>query len=268
MGQTRAKAIFGRRKGLTVVDVVVLLVVLLVLGAIAVVFFLPPSGGRGPHLEMFNSTQLRGIHQGMFTYAQSNRVSGSDGFFPGLDENGDVAPPFAPGPDHEFGSGGREGTYPQHRFAVLLNGGFFAPEYLINPKEYKAGKATAEIGTEVTPANFSYALLRLDVAGRIGAWAETSNSIEAVMSDRMVGSLADPYSVWTGPGSGVWEGTVVMNDGSANYTTSPVVSNSRFGDGPLLSNDNLFIDETIPEGIQGHNALMVYATDSDYENQK
>ncbi len=249
-----------RSHGLTLLEVIAgaLAVVLLGLG---LWFWLQPVRTRG-HPRMTNSTQLRGIHQGMVTYSQDNKVSTTDGFFPGLDASGQLhTDPIEPG-ETTFGSGGTHGGFPQYRYALMLNKAYFTPEYMVTPKD-RGTKSLVVPGQDVTSANYSYAFLQLDTDERRGEWAETINSQAIVAGDRLLGSVTRPESIWTEPGSGQWEGTVVSNDGSTNFISEvddtgnmpPVATNTRYSQQSLNEKDHLFIAEGDAD------AAMVYATD-------
>jgi hypothetical protein len=244
------------------------LVVVLMIIALLIGILLPLIGSmHKPARGVTNSTPLRGIHQGFYSLAQDNGPTESAHYFAGLDADGRGVEPIVAGPK-TYGSAGLPGSYPAARFAMLLNGGYVSPEYLVKPIELGGGKTLAVPGTDVTVSNFSYALLRLDTPGRRSEWRTTDNPRAAVGCDRLVGSIADPYSVWTGPGSRKWEGQYVTNDVIATTIPDMTVPYTRFGSGPIVTLDHLFIDETSPAEMKGNNAVMVYATNSDHENQK
>jgi hypothetical protein len=163
-----------------------------------------------------------------------------------------------------------DGGYPAYRFAVILDTGNLPPRNAIHPAEADI-KQEAVPGAEVTTANFSYAMLRLDAEGRLAEWRETINPDAPVLSDRMIGTVASPQSVWTQPGEGRWAGHVIFNDGRAEWidAASPVIRNTRYGDGATVAVDHLFMpDDADAKGNTDTNAAMVFATDRDHENQK
>jgi predicted Zn finger-like uncharacterized protein len=217
---------------------------------------LPALGvARTTARKMTNSTQQRGIHQGMVTFAQGNKTPTGDGFYPGLDRNGNTLTDPLTG----VYTANPDGRDPAYRYALML-GMYFTPDYMISPMD--GGTKTPAWGGQLTSANYSYAMLDISESarGRRGEWKETINSSAVVLSDRNTGSPNAPSSIWSGT-PGEWEGTVTMNDGSATWLTyfdmttglpAPIVQNTRYADGPINTTDDLFKDET-----NGDDALMI-----------
>lgn len=232
-----------RCTGFTVIDLMAVGVVVMILVVLVLVALPMFSGGRrGPAREMMNNTQLRGIHQGFVTWAQSNKRGGNDGYFPGLDGSGDV---IADGP--LTGHSG-DGTVPAAAMWMMLDGNFFTPEYMINPADAHAVEllipATGPV-PPVTHENFSYAFQSL--AGHPaerGEWKETLNTAAPVAGDRAIGTgPADISSVWTKLGSGDWRGGLVKNDNSTSFDTNRMLADTRYGGEPVNPIDDLFEDD-------------------------
>jgi type II secretory pathway pseudopilin PulG len=240
-----------------IVGVVLSVVVLLI------AILLPALGAsqRTAH-RMQNSTQLRGIHQGMVIFAQSNK-----GYFPGMNASGDI---LADGNATGFSG---HGNTPQARFWIMLDGDFITPEYLISPSETQA--IVEYMGTgPVASDNYSYAQLgygiagdartdprtgeqsyavSMDTQGRAMEWRETLNSQAVVLSDRNVGgdASANVQSIHADePGN--WRGSILWNDNHVGFENTHVVE-TKYGSGSRNLADNLFDDD----GTNGYDALMV-----------
>ena len=243
----------ARRTGFTIVDAMAAGVVLLL--AVVLVGLLLPwlNTGHPISREMQNSTQLRGIHQGMFTYAQSNKTGGGDGFYPGLDAAGLSIPVGVPTPMgvHDPASGltgyaaaasdrvlpGEMNAGPARGFLVTafaeLAAGDFLPgggtAYFLNPADTVKAEFNPKSGAPLTAANISYTVLDVSrgdggVHPLMAEWKETLSTQAILLADRAVGDGSDPLtrsSVWTTPGSGDWWGGVVRNDGSTSFEVSP-----------------------------------------------
>lgn len=254
-----------------------LLVVISII-ALLIGILLPALGAaRKSARQMANNTQLRGIHQGMFTFAQSNK-----GWYPGIGSDGqpliglgDIAHTTDSGSTYNTTS---FGVHPLRRLAVMLESGFFPPEYILNPaddaKELPDINSTATAGT-VTVDNYSYSMSEISLhnvgaAGSGGTWnsaapdptwrpsprglewQDTANTEAIVMSDRAINDAGAPgvdnatlgiinyHSVWTEAGAGEWQGAVQRNDGSASFSTTPDGFDTRYGNSSRVQNDNLF----------------------------
>ncbi|MEM9250925.1 MAG: DUF4190 domain-containing protein [Planctomycetota bacterium] len=261
-----------------------LLIVPLLIG-----IMLPALGAarRTAH-QMQNNTQVRGIHQSMVMYAQSN-----NGQFPGLDGAGNVtldsATPYA---------GGANGGHPAERLEALLDGNYFTGEYAIAPTE--PGLVPWQ-GGQVNEDNYSYAMLRIahgntgdltwrkpagepqpDAYGRlieplsdtVQEWSETLNPNAPVLGDRNTGADATTQasSIHTQLNSGDWRGSVGFNDNHVVFETTQELT-TQLGNGPVndwpTGIDNLFIDhDGAPLSGNGvANAAWVYSDAVTYVNQ-
>lgn len=223
---------------LSAVAVILSVVFLLLIQAIA------PAPRIHSH-KMTNSTQLRGIHQGLVTHAQSNK-----GYFVGLDSKGNLV----------------NGTV-EYRFQKLLESNFFWPEYTISPSEtanvvpwVEPANSDADVAVTITPANYSYAMLDMDKpGGRQAEWYETLNTQAIVLGDRNTSTSANkPTSIHYG--TGPWKGSVVWNDNIVGFEQSHIQStayaNPLPGGSPyLFPQDNLF-------HAAGHDdAWLIYSGD-------
>ena len=259
-----------RHAGLTVVDVVILCVVLLLLAGLLLPMLNP---GKRMHPTLQNSTQLRGIHQGMFIFAQSNKIGGRDGFYPGLDAQGrsipvadaipaeDLAasadvPGYATEPLDHVLRGEMNTTQTQglitRVFAELAAGDFIpagSTSYFINPEDRVKTQYEPGEGKAFTAANVSYTVLDLsrhdgEAYPLMPEWKESINTHAIILADRSIGDGSAPAtrsSVWTEPRSGRWRGSVCRNDGSTSFEAEPGGEDLglRYGDLNFENGDTL-----------------------------
>lgn len=205
-----------------------------------------------------NATQLRGIHQGLVTWANSNKE-----FFPGMDSRGNIIENSL----EDTGNSG-DGDTAEARYWLMMNGDFFTPGYALNPVDTRAVEAVSTqrgpMGT-VTHDNYSYAML--DIAGdapdRHSEWSQTLNTQAIVLSDRNCSDLneEEPFSVWD---QEAWAGHILWNDNHVEYTADPI-QETRYGSGDLNVDDNgdSFDDLFTIDTNDGADALMTFSKDED-----
>ena len=201
-------------RGFSLIEALVLIVVLLMLMSLV----MPTSyASRTTSRKMQNATQLRGIHQGMVIYAQSNRE-----WYPGLK------------PD---GTNGNLSV--GNRLLLLLDIDAFTPEYIINPHEY-GSKTEWQPSTPLTTDHYSYAMLQVpDKGARRDEWRETLNTQAVVLSDRNTGTADAPTSIFS-------DGTAVRSSSSgrgfscscSSRQTSQSSYNYTGWAGGVVRNDN------------------------------
>jgi hypothetical protein len=214
-------------KGITRVEVMVIVAILGVL----IGLLLPALGAaRRTARSPQQSTQIRGIGQGHILFSQGN-----NGYYAGLTREGKLAEALPPVDGKSWGADKKLGSL---SFAILLNGNFFTPGYMINPAETNTAIQAQATPGRVTPNNYSYAVSRavdpLADDGRIAEWRDNTNTEAVVVSDRVLksgheteyGEVVAPNlrrSIWTTT-DGDWRGSVVFGDNSITFLTTSVTA--------------------------------------------
>ncbi|MEM9414579.1 MAG: hypothetical protein AAGA29_03755 [Planctomycetota bacterium] len=225
---------------------------------------------------MQNSTQLRGIHQGLVTFANSNKEK-----FPGLDAKGNIlADSLA-----DTGLSG-DGDTVEARYWILLTANYFTPEYAISPRETDplVTEYDGDISLNPKPVvwdsqtrHYSYAMLSIDgtpgqppsASGRYAEWQQSLNTQAIVISDRNTGPNATTgiHSVHSNT-PGDWKGSVLWNDNHVAFEQSHYFE-TRYGTGAAFLDtgngdadlDHLFIQDNDPNGNPGNDAFMIHDGD-------
>jgi len=252
------------------------LLVVIVLVMVVVAFNVPvDAAARRTARRMQNSTQLRGIHQGLVTFANSNK-----NIMAGLNSKGEI---LANGEEATGNSG--DGDTVQARFWILLEGDFMTPEYIISPSEtadvneadWDRQNGIETLEWDNNTKHYSYAMLGIkgvagelpdaNFAGRAAEWRQTLNSQAIVLSDRNTGDNAtnQVQSIHTDD-RGEWTGSVLWNDNHVGFENTQYFetkyANGRLHDGQFgQGSDNLYSSEPDPDGNVGFDALMVIAGD-------
>jgi prepilin-type N-terminal cleavage/methylation domain-containing protein len=273
------------RKAFTLIELLVVISII----ALLIAILLPAlSSARQSARQMQSSTQMRGIHQGMFAYAQENKS-----WYPGVDASGQ------PLEDGTIGHSTSNSTYRNgglgvnhaRRLAVMLETDYFPPEYIISPGDGTRTLPDINIttGENVGTGNSSFSMLEITFmanttqswvpvrqtqewqASRRGReWQDTGNSDAIVMSDRAIadsgtsGRVTDPtvvnfHSIWTEQNSGTWSGSALRNDGSVTFGNSADDFTTSYSQGPTYKNDHLFHDAAPINGTRNANARLVYS---------
>lgn len=224
-------------------------VLLCVMIAIAVIMpILSPRGQGAPAAQ--NHLQLRGIHQGLIIYAQTNK-----GYYPGLDSNGDNASYELDWSEwlQEGGPSIRAGLEVQNRFAMLLANYYLTPEYLISPFEADVNVVPWDTASPFTTQHYSYAMLQVpeEDGGRRGEWRETLNPQAIVLSDRNTGTASQPSSIHVDGGE-AWAGSVLWNDNHVGFESVDTFE-TKYADGDPNESDRLFAT------TGRHDAFMLHA---------
>ncbi|MBX2851478.1 MAG: hypothetical protein KTR15_07020 [Phycisphaeraceae bacterium] len=219
-----------RQNSFNIVGLAVALLCVIVFATIAVAVS-EANRRTGPRIFQ-QSTQLRGIHQSLVTYANSN-----ENWFPGIDELGEDARITV-----------------EQRFQILIEEDYFTPEYAISPSETEdvtEWDAHEDGKDPITAKNYSFAMLQIpSEGGRREEWSQTVNSQAIVISDRNTGTQAMPSSIHTKPGE-QWRGSVLWNDNHAGYEQEDVFE-TKYGGG-LNPSDKLF------EAEGEFDALMIHS---------
>ena len=258
------------RHAFTLIELLVVISII----ALLIAILLPALGAaRLSARKAQSSTQLRGTHQAMVTFAQSNK-----GFFPGLRSSGNQ---WVLSAENDAAA---HGSTVMARYAILLQGDYFTPDYALHPNDPQPHTAyDPNSGTPLDYRNYSYAMLELvrtnnnnglnTVAGnsdyKRGEWRETMNSQAIIMSDRLieVTTFADP-STYTGiwsdrPGESEWG--VVWNDNHTAFERTPLFETrytrvSNTSDDlytRVSSGSNVQTPSGLTTNTAGGNAMMV-----------
>lgn len=212
------------------------LVSLIVLSIFIIALSVPTGEAAGrSSRRMQNSSQLRGIHQGLVTYANSNK-----NWFAGIDS-----------------SGSDEGVWVEQRYQLLLEGEYFTPEYALSPYESDPTIYAWPGSGVVIQHNYSFAMLQLPATGaRRSEWSQSLNSQAIVVADRNTGTKSSTYGYhndqWTSKttfgcthsrrqpyiNANHWVGNVLWNDNHVAFEPTDTLSTKY---GPVANaSDNLF----------------------------
>ncbi|MFZ2874848.1 MAG: DUF4339 domain-containing protein [Phycisphaerales bacterium] len=253
-------------KGKSVVGWVVagVVVALCCLIAIPVIILMPALGkAKRTATQLKDSTQVRGVGQGMVVWAQNNMDLYP---LPSRIDRANATLPKAHGKD-----------LPRHIYSILVYNGFISPDLLVSPAETNPGIAVAtyyqysmptgavnsaqalwdpsfkalqtEVNTygesQATPGGTSYAIMP-PVGKRRAKWSNTFNATDAILGNRGPAYALDSKGAWslvltpngTGPGN--------SEIGTGSYTLG-IHGKPNVWEGNIAYNDMHVNFETRPD---------------------
>ena len=254
-----------RQKAFTLIELLVVISII----ALLIAILLPAlSSARQSARAMQSNTQIRGIQQGMFVYAQSNKT-----WYPGMDKYEFIAADALTDASKIKGYNANDTTAANQaggdvaaRYVICVQDDLFTPEYLISPLETNTLIEPWEDGVTYNTVSFisSYALPRIRnnnqmAVGRAKEWSDNANASAIVVTDRLLRNAgATPavnrndasthYSLQSTKTAGTWTGGISFNDNHIETVQSSELEQSlSYGGVKTVGPDNIFA-ATTPTG--------------------
>ena len=242
----------ARKTAFTLIELLVVISII----ALLIAILLPALGAaRQSAQKLKSNTQLRGIQQGLFIYANDNH-----GLFPGLRKlnYNSLAESAVNMSDINTYKDGFQvaGSHVGGRYAICLEADLFSPAYLVSPLEITSAVQEWDRDNTYKQSDvfYSYALPRIQrgssgtgelSSGRGYEWQSQANSQAVAVTDRLYRSVGvnnqDPDTHTSLASEDGWVGGVSFNDNHVeSYNTSRIDAVLSYRnirtDGP----DNLF----------------------------
>jgi len=254
-----------RHNAFTLIELLVVISII----ALLIAILLPAlSSARQSARAMQSNTQIRGIQQGMFVYAQSNKT-----WYPGMDRYEFLADDALTDASKIKGYNANDATTPTRaggdvaaRYVICVRDDLFTPEYLISPLETNTLIEPWEDGVIYKTVSFisSYALPRIRgnnqmSVGRAREWSDNANASAIVVTDRLFRNTgATPavvsadasthYSLQSTKQAGKWTGGITFNDNHVETVQSSELDQSlSYANYKTVGPDNIF-SPAIPAG--------------------
>ncbi|MEM9346118.1 MAG: prepilin-type N-terminal cleavage/methylation domain-containing protein [Planctomycetota bacterium] len=247
-----------RQHAFTLIELLVVISII----ALLIAILLPAlSSARQGARAMQSNTQIRGIQQAMFIYAQSNKT-----WYPGMDRFDDNAAESLTDASQISGynandttAGNQAGGDVAARYVICVRDDLFTPDYLISPLEVNANIEPWEDGVTYNTVSFisSYALPRIRsntnmAFGRAKEWSDNANASAIVVSDRLFRNTgaavttSSPdatthYSLQSTRNPGRWTGGISFNDNHVETVQdSALDKNLNYAGYKTNTADNMF----------------------------
>ena len=276
-----------RRTAFTLTELVVVVIVII---AIVVVFF--PRRSRHYHgsSQLKDTTQIRGIHQGMILWAGDNKDK-----YP--------MPSVLDAANETIATDSPESKDTMANvLSILVYNGFFSPELLVSPQEtnpnikifdrYEYEKPSAAASADKSKALWDPALrvdftngktgstsyaMALSAGARNAQWGATFSATTAVLGNRgpqiksltkggspkVSATLINPKSntLRIHGGRDTWEGNISFNDNHVDFQTDVFGGGTYvYKDSQSLTWNDCFFENEADDPTETNNYLTIYTT--------